>query len=205
MYYAFVLPRYPQAAVIASCVTKRDGDECHGRYGVGSVSKRTASDGSRRYVVRWRDPDGDSQELWFTRETDAKRKLTTIEASLLTSEYVDPSLGKITFGEFADEWLRRKRATLRATTCASYASHVARLKAQFGKRQLSSITRADVKGYALEVTATPDEGRAVKATTGQAILRTLKAIMAALKRAIYGLPINWTGSSRLTIGRVYAP
>lgn len=55
--------------------------------------------------ARWRTPEGFSRSKNFERKADAERFLTTVESSKLTGSYLDPSAGRIRFGEFTAEWL----------------------------------------------------------------------------------------------------
>ncbi len=55
--------------------------------------------------ARWRTPEGASRSRNFKRKVDAERFLTTIEATKLAGGYVDPAAGRVTFFEFATDWL----------------------------------------------------------------------------------------------------
>lgn len=55
--------------------------------------------------ARWRTPEGASRSRNFKRKVDAERFLTTIEATKLAGGYVDPAAGRVTFVEFATDWL----------------------------------------------------------------------------------------------------
>src|SRR5690606_29625381 len=65
----------------------------------------------KRYQVRYRKPDGkQTKKRGFTRKLDAERFANTVEVSKMTGEYVAPSLGRITVGELAPNWLQRKES-----------------------------------------------------------------------------------------------
>lgn len=55
--------------------------------------------------ARWRTPEGLSRSKSFAKKADAERFLTTVESAKLRGAYVDPSAGRVTFGEFARQWL----------------------------------------------------------------------------------------------------
>lgn len=59
----------------------------------------------KRWVVRYRDPAGKQRHAGFDRKIDADRFRATVEADVLRGSYVDPSLGKITVRDFAEDWL----------------------------------------------------------------------------------------------------
>src|SRR5205823_1125031 len=56
------------------------------------------------------DPDGRERSRVFARKGDAEKYLATVEVSKMRGEWIDPALGKTTFGEYADEWLATKSA-----------------------------------------------------------------------------------------------
>lgn len=76
---------------------------------MASVEKREVErpDGSLRtfYLVRWRDPAGKERSKSYDLKRDADRRKKNIEADLIRDEYIDPEAGKVTFQEYATEWL----------------------------------------------------------------------------------------------------
>lgn len=70
------------------------------------VLERTERHGiGRRWLVRWRDPDGKERKLSFEKAVHANAKKATIEADLLRGLYLDPTAGGETFGAHATAWL----------------------------------------------------------------------------------------------------
>ncbi|MBO0729269.1 MAG: tyrosine-type recombinase/integrase [Acidimicrobiaceae bacterium] len=63
---------------------------------------------STGWRARWRSPDGGSRSKTFARKVDAERFLTTVDSAKLSGSYVDPSLGRRTFGDYASSWLTTK-------------------------------------------------------------------------------------------------
>lgn len=64
------------------------------RYGTG-----------RRWLARWRDPDGQPRKLAFEKKVHADRHIATVEADKLRGTYLDPKAGTDTFGTYAETWL----------------------------------------------------------------------------------------------------
>ena len=71
---------------------------------MASVKKRVRN-GHVEWRARYRTASGAERSKAFKRTVDAERFLTTIEASQLNGTYIDPSLAKISVGEWTDRWL----------------------------------------------------------------------------------------------------
>lgn len=69
----------------------------------------------KRWRARYLDPACNERSKTFARKQDAERFLTAVAADVLRGTYVDPDAGKVTFAEFADQWLEaaRRGQTLR--------------------------------------------------------------------------------------------
>lgn len=67
------------------------------------ASIRTTTSGG--FQVRYRDPNGRQRARNFTRKTDPTRFAAAVETDKVRGDWMDPRLGKVTFGEWADEWL----------------------------------------------------------------------------------------------------
>ncbi len=67
------------------------------------ASIRTNSSGT--FQVRYRDPNGRQRARNFDRKTDATRFAAAVETDKVRGDWMDPRLGKVTFGEWAEEWL----------------------------------------------------------------------------------------------------
>lgn len=67
------------------------------------ASIRTSSSGT--FQVRYRDPNGRQRARNFARKTDATRFAAAVETDKSRGDWLDPRLGKVTFGEWAEEWL----------------------------------------------------------------------------------------------------
>ena len=88
---------------------------------MASVTKTTTSTGEIRYVVRYRDPNGKSREIWKRRKEDADRYARNIETDIDRGAYVDPAKSKITFGEWSAKWMKTK-AHRKPKTVVGYKS-----------------------------------------------------------------------------------
>jgi integrase len=72
------------------------------------VQEKTARHGvGRRWLVRWREPDGRERKLSFEKWEHARDKRSEIENDLAKGSYLDPNAGEQTFGQYATEWLDR--------------------------------------------------------------------------------------------------
>jgi integrase len=75
---------------------------------MSSIEKRETAGGQTRYYVRWRDPAGAARSKSFPRAKDARAYLTRVDSQILGGEYVDPTLGKVTFRQYAEDWRQRQ-------------------------------------------------------------------------------------------------
>lgn len=120
---------------------------------MGSVSKRQ----NGRWRARYRDPAKKEHARDFRRRLDAERWLASVEVSKARGEWLDPSLGKIAFGTWADRWLAGQ-AQLRRSTHDRYGrSLIHQILPAWQRVPLNEIRHADVvawvgkmvaKGYA---------------------------------------------------------
>jgi hypothetical protein len=64
--------------------------------------------GQGRWRVRYRDPEGRERSLSFNRRADAQRWLAANETARAKGDWVDPALGRRTFGD----WSEHRQTTL---------------------------------------------------------------------------------------------
>lgn len=84
-------------------------DRWHVRDRTTGKQTRSVRYGSgKRWQVRYRDPDGMSRNRSFERRVDADRFRLEMEHSLARGAYVDDRAGRVTFGEYASDWLSRQ-------------------------------------------------------------------------------------------------
>src|SRR5690349_6058438 len=74
-----------------------------------------------RFEVRWREANGQQRRKAFDRKGDADRYRNEVESRLHTGRYVSPDWSKVTFGEYAEQWLDG-RVSLKPKTVAGYRS-----------------------------------------------------------------------------------
>ena len=74
---------------------------------MASIEKRTRN-GKISWRAMYREPDGTQRSRSFSRRVDAERFLTTVEHSKMVGSYLDPSLARVTVGQWAGQWLAGK-------------------------------------------------------------------------------------------------
>ncbi|MGI8807923.1 MAG: tyrosine-type recombinase/integrase [Acidimicrobiales bacterium] len=101
--------------------------------------------GPGRWRARYRDPVGIERSKTFDRRIDAERWLTSVEHAKLSGAYVDPTAGRITFGDWAMHWLDGpgKRPSAWARDESIIRVH---LLPPLGNRALGTINPGDVQG-----------------------------------------------------------
>ena len=79
--------------------------------------ERYTTDAGVRYSVRYRTPSGSqTKKRGFRTKRDANCSLANTEVRKATGDYVAPSLGRVTVGELAVDWLERKRQVVAPKT-----------------------------------------------------------------------------------------
>lgn len=80
---------------------------------MATISKCQTASGATLYRVRYRAPErGQTDKRGFKTKRDAEIFAASVEVKKMTGEYIAPSLGRITVGELAPDWLARtKHAT----------------------------------------------------------------------------------------------
>jgi integrase len=140
---------------------------------VASIVKRTASDGSYRYDVRYRTPAGTPRKKTFKRRKDADRYANTVEADKVRGAFVDPRAGRITLTTYAAEWIEHRPA-LRPRTVELYESLLRlHIESTFGRVELAQIGTADVRAWHAKLIKADRPG----ATTVAKAYRLLRAIL----------------------------
>lgn len=76
---------------------------------MATIERYQISSGATLYTVRYRTPDNrQSQKRGFRTKRDAQAFASSVEVSKMRGEYIAPTLGRITVGELAGDWLARK-------------------------------------------------------------------------------------------------
>lgn len=125
---------------------------------MGSVAKRP--DG--RWRARYRDPAGRERSRHFPRKLDAQRWLATVEVALGRGEWLDPSLGKVTVGEWGRQWLANQ-SQLKPTTRERYRGLIARqINPTWAPVPLQAVTHSDVATWVSGLTNSGLSGSTVR-------------------------------------------
>jgi integrase len=101
-----------------------------------------------RYRVRYIGPDGRERSESFPDRAKraAEAFLVSVEADKLRGSYVDPAAGRVTFREYAEDWLRTHTfdESTRETTEFRVRKH---LYPSFGDRSLASIRPSHIREW----------------------------------------------------------
>lgn len=139
---------------------------------MASIRKRSEQDGGG-YQVRYQGSDRKAHARTFRRKVDAQRFARSVEVDKDRGQWADPRLGKVTFGQFSQEWCEANLGSLKPSTRAGYESLLrTHLLPTFGPLALSSLRRQDVERFL----TTKITGGLSRSRTGQC-LRLLKLIL----------------------------
>jgi integrase len=111
--------------------------------------ERTLKDGttSKRWRVRWRDPDGQPRSENYNRSKAAEDRKREIERQLDTGQYVDPRDGKTPLNAYIEDWWGSKVA-LKPKTEDSYRGILRReILPVFGNQPLNRINSLDIEQW----------------------------------------------------------
>lgn len=106
------------------------------RYGTG-----------RRWLLRWRDPDGKERKQSYTRKGDADDKRKDIEDNIRRGQYIDPKSGRITFDEYAEKWLSRNSSNVSTRARRESALRNWVTDSPLGKTPLDAIRPSTVQAW----------------------------------------------------------
>jgi integrase len=141
---------------------------------MASITKTTTSGGERRYVVKYRDPNGRSREKWHRRKVDAEKFARTVEVDKDRGDYIDPNAGRIPFSEVADRWLAGRSDKAPATQKQDRSYLRSMILPTFGDRPIKSILPSEVEIWLANLDRAPN-------TRGKA-LQKLRSILALARR-----------------------
>ena len=118
---------------------------------VAHIQKR----GNGRWRARYRGPDNREYSKTFARRIDAERFLANAESRRNAGEWIDPQLGRLTFGTWVERW-RGTVAHLKPKTRQGYESLLkCYILPPFGEIPLAKIQPVDVRYW---VSAMIDQG-----------------------------------------------
>lgn len=111
---------------------------------------------STGYRARWRTPDGQSRSKTFRRKIDAERHLTSVEHAKLTSTYVDPAAGKVSFRRYAEGW--RASQVHRPGTEVQVETNLRRhVYPRLGDRPIGAIRQSEIQAMVKAMTVGDDD------------------------------------------------
>lgn len=123
-----------------------------------SICKRAKRDRSGNitgYVwrARYRDATGKEPTRHFKLKKEAERWLDEVTASIVTGQYVDPSAGKMTLKEYAEQW--RSIQVIRPTSSAHYETMLRRhVYPTLGHHPLSALQPTHIQAWVKGISET---------------------------------------------------
>lgn len=127
------------------------------------VKERTTSDGTKRWIACYRDPEGRQRSAGtFSSKRAAERAGNREEQRVLAGSWRDHSLGEVRFREYVeDDWLPSKH--IEPTTKAAYKSNLDRhFYPFFGRKQLHQITPGLVQDWVTKAAAGGLSARSIR-------------------------------------------
>jgi hypothetical protein len=156
--------------VTCSAVCSTSTDELHERiyapYGLRG-SKVT-------YRARYRDPAGREHSKTFIRRVDAERFVVEVEHAKSRGGWVDPTLGRITFAAWLEQWwvtTTNLRESTQARDAASLRVHAI---PRFGRMPLAAIRQIEVRAWVADLA-----GQGLKPATVVKAYQLFGKVMAA--------------------------
>jgi integrase len=113
---------------------------------------RLRARGGYAWQVRYRDPDRVERSRTFPTRDQADRFARKVEVSKDGGTYLDPSLGKTLFGEWAKEWLESVEPGLKPSTLSGYRTLLRKhIDPAFGHAPLAKIRPIDVRRFVAQL------------------------------------------------------
>ncbi|WP_145013434.1 site-specific integrase [Mycobacterium marseillense] len=122
---------------------------------MATISKYQTSSGATLYRVRYRTPERDeTSKRGFKTKRDAEAFANSVEVDKMTGSYVKPSLGRITVGELAPDWLARKeQATAPSHHRMLESSWRVHVEPRWGRVSVADIDLAGVEVWIVSMGA----------------------------------------------------
>ena len=138
----------------------------------------------RRYMVRFRTPDRtQSKKRGFKTKREAEAFAATVEVEKMRGEYVPPSLGRITVGELAPDWLARKQVDVKPSTYnaidSSWRTHV---EPRWGSTRIADIKLGMVERWIADMgrDELDDDGNVLVKGSGATVVIRAYGILAGI-------------------------
>ena len=108
-----------------------------------------------QWRARYRDAAGKEHARHFDRRIDGLKWLDSVTTAVETGTYVDPKAGRMTVGDYADEWIARQ-VHLKPSTRSRYRDIIRlHIKPRFGTTPLVRLERSDVTAWVSDLAASP--------------------------------------------------
>lgn len=150
---------------------------------------------SGKYIARWRDLDGRQRKKTFTRLTDAKRFITSVEASKQRGDYIDVH-DTTTVAAYARRWAgsRAHRPSSARRVESLIRNHIE--GTPLGGRRLASVVPSEVQAWAT------DRASVMAPTTVRNLVGLLRSVYASavMDRLVAVSPVQ-----RVALPRAHRP
>lgn len=123
----------------------------------------------KRWLVRWREPDGRPRKMSFEKKAQAEAHKALVEADKLRGQYVDVQAGKELFGSFVERWLANQ--TVDPTT-DEQMRHRFRQYVEphpLWRTQLGQIKPSTIQSWLRSLDTAGKDGAALAETTKQVV------------------------------------
>ncbi|HEX2063260.1 MAG TPA: tyrosine-type recombinase/integrase [Acidimicrobiales bacterium] len=139
---------------------------------MGSVRRPNDERGSRGWEARYRDHSGRQRSRTFRTKREAERFLERVGADLQRGDWLDPTLQRTKFGEWAEEW-RASIVHLEPNTIAFYDTMLRHhVLPAFAERAVGTIDQAVMRRFVAELVAAGAGARTV-----QGAFQTVRHVM----------------------------
>jgi integrase len=160
--------------------------------------ERRSRDGSVSYLVRWRDPARKQRSKSFAKRKDAVNYMTTVTGDIQRGAYVDPKAGRITLGDWWDQWwptVRKGRNTKDRDT-RSFRNHA---RPVFGDVPIDRLERHEIQAWVDRLSESGKSSetvhkaygcvrKALDAAVGRKLLRANTAVGVKLPKIVHRKP-----------------
>ena len=147
---------------------------------MASIVEKHLSDGSKAYLVRYRTVDGAQRSKQFKRKREADAYVNLVEVDRMSGALIDPRLGRITVGEWWDQWwptVTNLRISTRSRDAQFYRTHI---RPVFGDTPLAKLERTSIRVWIAKL-ASPTGSHLAPATIHTIVHILNKCINAAVE------------------------